>query len=51
MTGAILGAKEGMTSIYKELSKLTPEVMAQDIGVPFHAGAVKWYKEKGIAIK
>ena len=51
MTGAILTAKEGMTSIYKELGKLTGEVMAQDIGVPFHAGALKWYKEKGIAVK
>jgi TRAP transporter TAXI family solute receptor len=51
MTGAILNAKQGMTSIYKELAKLTPEVMAQDIGVPFHAGALKWYKEKGVAIK
>ncbi len=51
MTGSILNAKEGMTAVYKELSKLTPEVMAQDIGVPFHAGALKWYKEKGVAIK
>lgn len=51
MTGAILTAKEGMTSIYKELGKLTGEMMAQDIGVPFHAGALKWYKEKGIAVK
>ncbi|MCY1159148.1 MAG: hypothetical protein MOP51_2173, partial [Citricoccus sp.] len=27
------------------------EMMAQDIGVTFHPGAAKWYKEKGIAIK
>jgi TRAP transporter TAXI family solute receptor len=51
MTGAILGAKDGMTAIYKEVGKLTPQIMAQDIGVPFHAGAAKWYKEKGIAVK
>jgi len=51
MTGAILGAKDGMTAIYKEISKLTPEIMAQDIGVPFHPGAAKWYKEKGVASK
>lgn len=50
MTGAIFGAKDGMTAIYKEVGKLTPEIMAQDIGVPFHPGALKWYKEKG-AIK
>lgn len=51
MTGAIFGAKDGMTAIYKEVGKLTPEIMGQDIGVPFHPGAVKWYKEKGIAVK
>ncbi len=51
MTASILAAKEGMTAVYRELAKLTPEVMAQDIGVPFHAGALKWYKEKGVAIK
>jgi len=47
MTGAIFGAKDGMTAIYKGVSGLTPEIMAQDIGVPFHPGATKWYKEKG----
>jgi TRAP transporter TAXI family solute receptor len=51
MTSAILSKKGDMASVYKELAKLTPEVMAQDIGVPFHAGAAKWYKEKGIAVK
>jgi TRAP transporter TAXI family solute receptor len=51
MTGAILSAKETMSSVYKEVGKLTAEMMAQDIGVTFHPGAAKWYKEKGIAIK
>jgi uncharacterized protein len=51
MTAAILGAKDGMTAIYKELSKLTPQIMGEDIGVPFHKGAVKWYKEQGITVK
>jgi TRAP-type uncharacterized transport system substrate-binding protein len=51
MTAATLKAKEGMAAIYKELAKLTPAIMAQDIGVPFHAGAAKWYKEQGIAVK
>jgi hypothetical protein len=51
MTGAILGAKDGMTAVNKQLAILTPEIMAQDIGVPFHAGAVKWFKEKGITVK
>ena len=50
MTAAILAKKGDMASVYKELGKLTPEIMAQDIGVPFHAGAAKWYKEKGISV-
>jgi TRAP-type uncharacterized transport system substrate-binding protein len=25
--------------------------MAEDIGVPFHPGAAKFYKEKNIAVK
>jgi TRAP transporter TAXI family solute receptor len=51
MTAATLAAKDNMAAIYKELSKLTPAIMAQDIGVPFHAGAAKWYKEKGITVQ
>lgn len=51
MTAAILPKKDDMASVYKEMAKLTPEVMSQDIGVPFHPGAAKWYKEKGIAVK
>ena len=51
MTAAILPQKDTMASVYKEMAKLTPEVMAQDIGVPFHPGAAKWFKEKGIAVK
>ena len=50
MTAAILPRKDSMAAIYKELDKLTPQIMAQDIGVPFHAGAAKWYKEKGVAV-
>lgn len=51
MTAAILPRKDSMAAIYKELDKLTPQIMAQDIGVPFHPGAAKWYKEQGIAVK
>jgi len=51
MTAAILPAKGNMAAIYKELDKVTPQIMAQDIGVPFHPGAAKWYKEKGITVK
>ncbi len=51
MTAAILPKKDDMASIYKEMAKLSPEIMAQDIGVPFHPGAAKWFKEKGITVK
>jgi TRAP transporter TAXI family solute receptor len=51
MTAAIMPIKDGMAAVYKELAKVTPELMAQDIGVPFHKGAAKWYKEKGITVK
>jgi uncharacterized protein len=51
MTAAILPKKDEMASVYKEMAKLTPQVMAQDIGVPFHPGAAKWFKEQGIAVK
>jgi TRAP-type uncharacterized transport system substrate-binding protein len=50
MTGAILAKKGDMAAVYRELEKLTPQIMAQDIGVPFHAGAAKWYKERGISV-
>jgi TRAP transporter TAXI family solute receptor len=50
-TAAIFGKKADMVAVYKGMTNLTPEVMAQDIGVPFHPGAAKWYKEKGITVK
>jgi TRAP transporter TAXI family solute receptor len=51
MTAAFIPSKDALSAVYKELGKLTPQVMAQDIGVPFHPGAAKWYKEQGIAVK
>ena len=51
MTAAILPRKDQMAAIYKELGNLTPQVMAQEIGVTFHPGAAKWYKEQGITVK
>jgi TRAP transporter TAXI family solute receptor len=36
-----------MAAINKAMTHLTPKMMAQDIGVPFHPGAVKFYKEVG----
>ena len=50
MTASFLPSKEAMTAVYKEIGLLTPQIMSQDIGVPFHPGAAKWYKEQGIAV-
>jgi TRAP transporter TAXI family solute receptor len=50
MTAAFMPSKDAMTAVYKEIGLLTPHIMSQDIGVPFHPGAAKWYKEQGIAV-
>jgi len=36
-----------MSSVNKAMVGLTPKMMAADIGVPFHKGAIKFYKEAG----
>ena len=36
-----------MAAVVKPIAGLTPKDMAVDIGVPFHKGATKYYKEKG----
>jgi TRAP transporter TAXI family solute receptor len=37
-----------LAAIAKAVGQTTPKMMAEDIGVPMHAGAVKYYKEKGV---
>lgn len=39
-----------LASIAKAMDGLTAEGMAMDIGVPMHAGAKRFYEEKGIAV-
>jgi len=34
-----------MALVNKAIAGLTPKMMAEDVGVPFHAGAAKYYKE------
>ena len=51
MTAALMANKDGMAAVYRDMAKLTPQIMAQDIGVPFHPGAAKWYKEQGITVR
>jgi TRAP-type uncharacterized transport system substrate-binding protein len=36
-----------MAAIVKSISGLTPKDMAVDMGIPFHKGAAKFYKEAG----
>ena len=40
-----------MATVAKAMSTLTPKGMAEDIGVPFHPGAAKFYKEAGLTVK
>jgi TRAP-type uncharacterized transport system substrate-binding protein len=48
MVKAILANKDGLAAVYKDLSQLSPQIMAQDIGVPMHPGAAKFYAENGV---
>ena len=47
MTKSIAENIKDLAPINKDVEKLTPKLMAEDIGVPFHPGAAKFYKEKG----
>ncbi len=50
VTAAIMPRKDEMSALYKDLGKLTPQIMAGEIGVKFHPGAAKWYAEQGIKV-
>jgi TRAP transporter TAXI family solute receptor len=51
MTKAVASNTQMLSSIVKDIRALTPQGMAEDIGVPFHAGAAKFYKEAGLTVK
>jgi TRAP transporter TAXI family solute receptor len=51
MTKAMAANVASMAAVNKSMEKLTPQAMAEDIGVPFHPGAAKFYKEAGITVK
>lgn len=40
-----------LSTIVKDIATLTPKGMAEDIGVPFHAGAARFYKEAGVTVQ
>ena len=48
MTKAMAENVDSMAAVVKPIAGLTPKDMAVDIGVPFHKGAAKFYKEKGV---
>ena len=50
MTKAIAANTATLASVVKDIAALKPNAMAEDIGVPFHAGAAKFYKEAGITV-
>ncbi len=50
MTKGIAQNTQQLSAIVKDIGKLTPKEMAEDIGVPFHKGAAKFYKEAGITV-
>ena len=45
MTKAMAANTRDMAAINKAMAELTPAAMAEDIGVPMHPGAEKFYKE------
>jgi len=47
MVKAMAANVPDMAAINKAMASLTPKMMAEDIGVPFHPGAVRFYKEVG----
>ncbi len=51
MTKAIADNTASLGAIVKSMGSLKPKEMAEDIGVPFHKGAAKFYKEAGITVK
>jgi uncharacterized protein len=51
MTKTIADNTKALSAVAKDIAALTAKGMAEDIGVPFHPGAAKYYKEAGIAVK
>jgi uncharacterized protein len=51
MTKAIADNTKTLATVAKDIGALTAQGMAADIGVPFHPGAARFYKEAGIAVK
>ena len=51
MTKTIAANTKTLATVAKDIGSLTPQGMGVDIGVPFHPGAAKYYKEVGLNVK
>lgn len=51
MTKTIAANTKTLATVAKDIAKLTPQGMGVDIGVPFHPGAAKYYKEVGLNVQ
>ncbi len=51
LTKTIASNVPALGNVVAAMKSLTPKMMAEDIGVPFHPGAAKFYKEAGITVK
>lgn len=50
MTKIIAENVPTLISVNKGMTGLTPAKMAEDIGIPFHKGAARFYKESGVNV-
>ncbi|MBX3520330.1 MAG: TAXI family TRAP transporter solute-binding subunit [Xanthobacteraceae bacterium] len=50
MTKVIAQNVPTLVSVNKGMAGLTPAKMAEDIGIPFHKGAARFYKESGVNV-
>ena len=51
MTKTMATHVSDMAAVVKPIAGLTAKDMAVDIGVPFHKGAAKYYKEVGAHVR
>lgn len=50
MTRTIAANIPTLATVNKAMTGLTPKAMAEDIGIPFHKGAARFYKESGLNV-
>jgi TRAP transporter TAXI family solute receptor len=51
MTKAMAANVDRMATLNKDIKGLDPKRMGEDIGVPFHAGSARFYKEAGVSVQ